>query len=284
MDNNRPKIKILVACHKADPNIRQDDIYMPIQVGAALHPELDLGFQKDNEGENISEKNPSYCELTALYWAWKNLPKDIEYVGLVHYRRYFDLNSQINTNRDCLIVDNIYKVNFSNQSARIINLMKKYDIILSKPTIYPLSVEDEYRRCHIDEDIQFTKMIIREHFPEFYNICKKVLSNNKLIHYNMFITRREIFDEYCEWLFTILKLLESKIKLSEYDVQKRVYGYIGERLLNIYLEHYKNKLKIKYLPIFKICNDEKENLIKYNLRIFRNELIFLLLGKNTIGE
>ncbi len=67
-ENKQPRVKILVACHKADPNIRQDDIYMPIQVGKALHPELDLGFQCDNTGDNISEKNGSYCELTALYW------------------------------------------------------------------------------------------------------------------------------------------------------------------------------------------------------------------------
>ena len=81
MDNKmHPRIKILVACHKADPNIRHDDIYMPIQVGKALHPELDLGFQCDNTGDNISEKNGSYCELTALYWAWKNL-KDVDYTG-----------------------------------------------------------------------------------------------------------------------------------------------------------------------------------------------------------
>lgn len=89
-ENKQPRVKILVACHKADPNIRQDDIYMPIQVGKALHPELDLGFQCDNTGDNISEKNGSYCELTALYWAWKNL-KDIDYIGLCHYHRYFSI-------------------------------------------------------------------------------------------------------------------------------------------------------------------------------------------------
>ena len=82
------RIKILVAAHKADPNIRQDEVYMPIHVGKSLHPELDLGFQGDNTGDNISEKNGSYCELTALYWAWKNL-KDVEIIGLAHYRRYF---------------------------------------------------------------------------------------------------------------------------------------------------------------------------------------------------
>ena len=92
MDNKmHPRIKILVACHKADPNIRHDDIYMPIQVGKALHPELDLGFQCCHTGDNISEKNGSYCELTALYWAWKNL-KDVDYIGLCHYRRYFDFS------------------------------------------------------------------------------------------------------------------------------------------------------------------------------------------------
>ena len=83
------KIKILVACHKSDTAIYQNDIYMPIQVGKALHANVELGFQCDNTGDNISEKNDSYCELTAIYWAWKNL-KDIDYIGLCHYRRYFD--------------------------------------------------------------------------------------------------------------------------------------------------------------------------------------------------
>ncbi|MDE6317640.1 MAG: DUF4422 domain-containing protein, partial [Muribaculaceae bacterium] len=92
MKKQSPRIKILVACHKPDPNIRQDDIYMPIQVGKALHPEINLGFQCDNTGDNISEKNASYCELTALYWAWKNL-KEVDYIGLCHYRRYFDFTS-----------------------------------------------------------------------------------------------------------------------------------------------------------------------------------------------
>ncbi|MBQ3778942.1 MAG: DUF4422 domain-containing protein, partial [Fibrobacter sp.] len=89
------KIKILVCCHKPCP-VPSQDWFLPIQVGAALSKQ-DLGFQKDNlvNGEtcdNISEKNPNYCELTALYWAWKNIRKiypEIQYIGLNHYRRYF---------------------------------------------------------------------------------------------------------------------------------------------------------------------------------------------------
>lgn len=81
-------IKILVAAHKSC-ELPKDDVYLPIQVGKALHPDLDLGFQPDNTGENISEKNPYYSELTAIYWAWKNCNAD--FIGLVHYRRYLGL-------------------------------------------------------------------------------------------------------------------------------------------------------------------------------------------------
>ena len=118
-EKKQPRIKILVACHKADPNIRQDDIYMPIQVGKALHPELDLGFQCDNTGDNISEKNGSYCELTALYWAWKNL-KDVDYIGLCHYRRYFKMTN-----------------------AELSEAMNSRDILLAKPLTLSTSVYNE---------------------------------------------------------------------------------------------------------------------------------------------
>ena len=57
-----------------------DMMYLPVQVGA--EKKESLGYARDNEGENISKKNPNYCELTGLYWAWKNL--DAEYLGLAH--------------------------------------------------------------------------------------------------------------------------------------------------------------------------------------------------------
>ena len=81
-----PSIKILVATTKKY-RMPKDPIYVPVQVGAALSNAPDLPYMKDNTGDNISEKNPRYCELTGLYWAWKNL--DADYLGLVHYRRYF---------------------------------------------------------------------------------------------------------------------------------------------------------------------------------------------------
>lgn len=83
------KLKILVCTHKQSEYTRTEEPFFPIQAGKALHPDLDLGFTCDNTGDNISEKNDHYSELTVLYWGWKNI-KDVEYIGLNHYRRYFD--------------------------------------------------------------------------------------------------------------------------------------------------------------------------------------------------
>ena len=82
-------IKIIVCCHKKDI-FKESDIYKPIHVGKAIS-NIELGIQGDDTDENISSKNASYCELTGMYWAWKNL-KNTDYIGLCHYRRYFDFN------------------------------------------------------------------------------------------------------------------------------------------------------------------------------------------------
>ena len=77
-------IKILVAAHKKY-RMPEDKIYFPVQVGS--YGKENIGFARDDEGDNISQKNPYFCELTGLYWIWKNV--DADYYGLVHYRRYF---------------------------------------------------------------------------------------------------------------------------------------------------------------------------------------------------
>ncbi len=85
------KLKIFVCAHKADSQIRNYGSYIPVHGGKALHPEMDLGFEGDNTGDNISEKNRMYSEWSVIYWIWKNC-KDAEYIGLNHYRRYFKLD------------------------------------------------------------------------------------------------------------------------------------------------------------------------------------------------
>ena len=273
-EKKQPRVKILVACHKADPNIRQDDIYMPIQVGKALHPELDLGFQCDNTGDNISEKNGSYCELTALYWAWKNL-KDVDYIGLCHYRRYFAFGKNLLPYESGI---NISEDDFSKieiESPDVNKIFNEYDIILAKPYSIPFSMEVEYNYAHIKNDFIILETVIKELYPEYLSeFTRFFYKNNKLAAYNMFLTSKHVFEEYCNWLFKILERVESRSILSAYPDQARVFGYMAERLLNIFVMH--KKLKVFYVPIIKVDNAPNTPYWKIFSCSLRNKLSFWL--------
>lgn len=269
-EKKQPKIKILVACHKADPNIRQDDIYMPIQVGKALHPELDLGFQCDNTGDNISEKNGSYCELTALYWAWKNL-KDVDYIGLCHYRRYFDFGRKLLLYESGINIssNDFHKIKI--EKPNINKIFSKYDIILAKPYSVPFSLEVEYNYAHIKNDFNILEGVLKELYPEYATSFNRFFyKNNKLSAYNMFLTSFQVFEGYCTWLFRILDEVEHRVKISSYTDQARIFGYMAERLLNVYANY--NKFKILYQPIVKIDNTPNVPYRKVFLCHLRNSL------------
>ena len=148
------KTKILVVTHKPD-KVYSDNVYIPIQVGKVLS-HCDLGFQGDDTGDNISEKNPIYCELTAQYWAWKNL-KDVEYIGLCHYRRYF-------------------KTKYTEDN--VIPLLQKYDIILPEPIYYPYSIEQKLYRAAIEEDVAILCQVIEKLYPEYKKSVLAYLYNN----------------------------------------------------------------------------------------------------------
>lgn len=247
-EKKQPRIKILVACHKADPNIRHDDIYMPIQVGKALHPELDLGFQCDNTGDNISEKNGSYCELTALYWAWKNL-KDVDYIGLCHYRRYFDLSNK-----------------------EIYEAIDSGEILVAKPIILPTSVYNElvYWTCLEDSTIFIDSLLTL--FPAYKNdVISYYFLDNRFSQCNMMLMPKDAFNKYCEFIFPVLQLTENRIKLSGYSRQRRVLGYLAETVLGLWLTH--NNLNKKEINII---TDVHVNRVKGLLNNLRFEMAFAL--------
>lgn len=256
MEEKKPKIKILVACHKADPNIRQDDIYMPIQVGKALHPELDLGFQCDNTGDNISEKNGSYCELTALYWAWKNL-KDVDYIGLCHYRRYFN-----------------YDVNIENISK----VLSKNDVIAVNLRDTPFSTAHDLQSLLCQEDVAIAQDTLISLYPQIKKTAINYLyHSNKVSQANMFIMKWENFCEYCNFIFTLLGELEKRMMPHSYSRLQRNLGYIAENFQQMYFDF--RKYKVKYVD--KIDPEQpQESEIKTMARKLRNKIIFNLINKS----
>lgn len=233
-------IKVYIAAHKTF-DLPNKDGYIPLQVGAALHD--DLGYLKDNNGENISEKNPNYCELTGLYYIWKNESADI--VGLSHYRRYFFKNP--------------FKVGLNNVLSikEIDKLMDKYDIILPKKYDLELTTKEHYNKFHHLEDLLRCGEIIKKNYKEYYECFEHILNEKKIYTYNMFIMKKEKFDDYMKWLFDILFQLEREIDISNYDdYNKRIFGFLSERLFNVWIK--KQKFKIKEINVYNI--DEKLSL------------------------
>lgn len=274
------KLKILVCVHKKDTFLC-NDTYMPIHVGKAVS-DLDLGIQGDDTGDNISSKNKSYCELTGIYWAWKNLV-DTDYIGLCHYRRYFDFQAGRFNIRDSSLVNSEEFKNINISASGVPNILKTYDIILTKPRIYRYNLSHDYRKRHIGDDLKTLEIVIKELTPDYIPAFNKVMNdNNKLFRYNMFITNKHIFDDYCTWLFSILQELEKRIDISAYDsVQGRIWGYMSERLLNVYVN--KNDLRVKYYPIIRVIdNEKKKNLFRYCWPMLRNSIAFLFEKRNAI--
>jgi hypothetical protein len=265
-------LKIIVCTHRKNA-IAACDPYLPVHAGKTFS-QTDSGIQGDDEGDNISEKNKRYCELTSLYWAWKNL-KNVDYIGLCHYRRYFDFHNKINRFKDLETVspDCFKTLNLTVPDTD--RLFGKAGIILAKPKIHPYSVGTFYCCCHFSKDLKIIESVIKELYPDYLESFMKIIyKNNKSSYYNMFIMKWSDFENYCTWLFSILEKAERMIDTAAYDsLQTRVLAYIAERLLNVYVE--KEKMKIKYLPVFLITDARRTSAasaffrpVKYNLSFF----------------
>lgn len=238
-------IKILMACHKDAIHIPNNDLLYPIQVGTALRGMKFENMLHDDEGDNISEKNQYYCELTALYWAWKNIQAD--YVGLFHYRRYLSFSDQhytanyfgdvlLDTNDD----DTLESIGFDEEQMR--KIIEDADIVLPEKSGFlgNPTIREQYdlAKQHKIEDLDVLCEIIAEKNPEMVDILDQVLDARSGYFCNMFIMRKDIFDQYCEWLFPILEEHEKRRDYSDYDpASYRVSGYLSERMLNVFIEH-----------------------------------------------
>ncbi|MGE9986737.1 DUF4422 domain-containing protein [Lactobacillus johnsonii] len=224
------KIKILVAAHKKFP-MPEVEGYLPVLVGAKKNYKPEIPYQRDDEGENISEKNPNYNELTAIYWAWKNL-KDVDAVGLVHYRRLFFEKKPYNLN-------NVISV------EKVHQLLQKYDVLLPKKRNYYIETNySHYIHAHYKEPLDKTREIIKNSYPAYLKEFDRVMKNRKAHMFNMFIMRKEAFDSYCNFMFDVLGKLEDTIDISNYSVQEaRVFGYISELLMDVWLYTTKESYK-----------------------------------------
>lgn len=234
-------IKIIVATHK-QYQMPEDSIYLPIFVGSKGKESI-LNYQRDDEGENISEKNAYFCELTGLYWAWKNL--DAKYVGLSHYRRHFTCCKNIPKEEK-----DKFKILLNKNETE--ELLKDTDILLPKKRKYYIeNLYNHYKHTMHIEPLDETRKIIEQQCPEYLNEFDKLHKRTSAHMFNMFIMKKEYLDKYCEWLFNILFELEKRINPKQYDsFHARYLGRISELLLDVWINT--NDLKYKEVKVIDI--------------------------------
>ena len=243
-------IKIFISTHRNDVYFPDNEYFYPIQVGTTkdkCYPDI----LHDNEGDNIADKNSSYCELTAQYYAFKNV--DAEYYGFFHYRRYFNFSDTKYPDTikpficgDVLAKDNRekYLERFQVNEAAIEKCISGYDYIA--PVMINasdgLSIYEQYANSidHYISDLDTVLDIIKADYPKIYPYAMDYIHNHKSYLCNMFIMKKDLFIEYSSFLFDVLRKHEDLCDMSDYSpVARRVSGYLGERLCGIYLSYLK---------------------------------------------
>lgn len=264
------KIEILVVNHKP-AYIPENTLLRPIQVGVSLkNNRLDGMAYYDNDGDNISDKNGSYCELTATYWAWKNI--DADYYGLFHYRRYFsfapDSKTTPHPGRAYPNVASSIK-DLRLDEARMREVIEQYDIIVPRKdntaaTTGESSLYAQYANEHFIKDLDYCIDYVKARYEKIAPYLE-ALHTNEAYFCNMFIMKKELFNEYCSFMFDVLDNFEANNDISGYNVQQyRVTGFLAERLTNVFLQYLigTGKYRIKELQIAYFENTEPVEVVK----------------------
>lgn len=296
-------IKIMICCHKETPRLK-NDVFVPILLGAQYaDSQLKEEFKNDVwdcSGDNIGNLHPYCAELTALYWAWKNYDKlgNPDYIGLFHYRRLFNFMDEL-PEKDlwkCAFFDfdNTTKNRFGWNENVIREFCKGSDLILPhkeqilNPNDWktPATLEIHYKHSHYPEDFDQVMEFIEKNYPQYYEAAKQAANSYEGYFCNMFIMTREKFFDYAQWLFGIILPMADKLPISNKKYageQKRVLGFLGERLFNIWItKQASGNIKIKEVQrlIGYLTSEDQEAFIK---TYGRSEYKFALsVSKRTV--
>ena len=258
----KPSIKLYSAYYQPFPLLPKADYVIPVQAGAETAI-IKLDMQGDNTGDNISYLNNFYSELTVAYWVIKNADRtQCDAWGLCHYRRYFIENKYKlfikkrsryyyrtkQQNLDNILTPTLYKT--------LQKLLITNDVIVQRPTWARkekgiiFNIKDAYSEAHFEEDYTAMMEVVVEKFPDYSRSIEgygqlKVMSYN-----NMMIARWSIWDDYLNFLFTVLDEVQHRINIHKEGYQTRVFGFLAERLHNLFIYHHQLKSAHLTLGLF----------------------------------
>ena len=233
-----------------------DESFLPVLCGSVFGSEK-VGFFRDNDGENISDKRLSYCELTVQYWGWKNTKAD--YKGLMHYRRFLSFSDKVypeskeQRNNGC-VSEKFYSKEIQEKYGltreNCLSWLSKYDVIACHPidagksNIQCMKDSPDY---HDYKDMEKALEILRRLYPNMSAIAEEYMKGSQVRLYNCFVMRSDLYDKFCKWEFSILSELDKYLKMDKYSIKKyRTPGTIAERLFGIYCHYLKKEKNIRF--------------------------------------
>ena len=253
-------MKIYIATHKVVDLPVLSEVYEPLLVGSFnkdIHKYL-----RDDCGENISAKNPNYCELTGIYWIWKNVKEDI--VGLCHYRRFLSKSLFSKSSAHFISEDDLEK-----------DMVKGgIDIILPQKHYFTDQIISEKSTAPNMEDMKVVRGVINDLYPEYIAEYDHFVSGCSAYLYNVVVAKKPIFDAYCQWLFDILFETEKRMNPDTYihdSYRKRMFGFISERLFNVWIMHNQNVYRIKEYQLVNTDRNLTNTIKDYSVQRIRRK-------------
>ena len=233
--------------------------YASMFVGAALHA-VDGDFdERDDTGENISAKNPNYCELTGIYWIWKNSTADI--VGISHYRRFFSKSAIFGSPKHFVTGEEMEA------------LLTEKRMVLPKPRCYSKTMLLAINIAPNRADLKEVYDAIQSCAPDYTDDFIRHFNQNKTCLFNMCIMKKADFDSYCEWLFPILAHVEAHHDMDAETIpyRRRLYGFLSEMLLlPVWVRHNIAPSDIAELPVVNTTESDWTRVRRWFGNAYRN--------------
>ncbi len=297
-------IKIFIS-YKDKHELIKSDILTPIQTGRAIAKKSFAGMLGDDTGDNISESNPRYNELSAQYWVWKHQEEvgNPDYIGFMHYRRHFIFDDNFNTKNKNLWLPGtpVYRIkNFDRECKKNIsdeNISKMINqgyecYVMKKNDVNLFENNDLYMKEHYICTIPGARRdvwnkfynIVKTKYPQYQSILDKFTYGHTMHCCNMFIMTKALFERYSEFCFNILSELERQVDYKFFDsTEIRFLGYIGEYVLTLFIMILEQEnRKIKYLDAIYIENfDNKKTPILqkiFSIKNIETHKVFTIFG------
>lgn len=257
------KINIFIPYSAIVP-VYSTKIFHPIFTGE-VNTKLVTEALQDSTGKNIFEKSTVYGELSLYYWVWKNFKQNSDYVGFCQFYHFMDFtsDSKVFAPFNLIYLDEFAELFKNYSEENVLNFAQGYDVVVPAKIPLNTSLYEQYLSNHKKEDLDLATDVIKELYPDYTQAVDAAMAANFMFPLGNFIMKKNVYNDFCEWLFNVLSELEKRIDWSNYGRYRDIVSstFASERFFNIWLQH-NSHLKVKISASFMVSPDERKLLNK----------------------